>query len=75
MPVAELLVHLATAYCIAGFLVALIFLTLGIDRIEPGARGAYAFRPLLVPGITLLWPYVLWRWRMIERQKQGRDER
>ena len=24
--------------------------------------GAYAFRPLLLPGLALLWPLVLWRW-------------
>ena len=50
-----------------GALVALVFLTFGIDRIDPDARGAYAFRPLLVPGIVLLWPLVLWRWLRIAR--------
>ena len=35
---------------------------------RPGARGAYAVRPLLVPGIVLLWPLVLWRWAVLARR-------
>ena len=34
-----------------------------IEAIDPVARGAYAFRPLLLPGLALLWPLVLRRWR------------
>ena len=29
---------------------------------DPAARGAYGFRPLLLPGLVLLWPLVVWRW-------------
>ncbi len=56
---------LAWAYGMVGGLVALAFLTLGIDQIMAAARGAYAFRPLLVPGLVLLWPIVVWRWRAL----------
>jgi len=42
--------------------VAVLFLAFGLDRVDPAARGAYAFRPLLLPGATLLWPYVIRRW-------------
>ena len=55
---------------IVGALVAALFLSIGIDQIDEDARGAYWFRPLLVPGILLLWPLVLWRWWVIE---SGRD--
>lgn len=55
------------AYAALGAVVALAFLTVGIERIDPAARGAYAFRPLLLPGLILLWPLVLWRWRRSER--------
>ena len=41
----------------------------GIDRIDPAARGSYTFRPLLVPGIMLLWPLVLRRWQTLEKLK------
>ena len=47
---------------------ALVFLGWGIDRIDEDARGAYVFRPLLVPGVLLIWPVVLWRWWQIEAE-------
>lgn len=55
------------AYAMLGVVVALVFLAVGIERVDPAARGAYAFRPLLLPGLILLWPLVLWRWRRLER--------
>ena len=53
---------LAMAYGTTGLLVGLAFLVFGLDRLDPAAVGAYAFRPLLLPGLALLWPLVLWRW-------------
>lgn len=55
-------------YGAAGFAVAAVFLLWGIERVSPLAIGAYAFRPLLIPGVVLLWPLVLWRWIALERQ-------
>jgi hypothetical protein len=49
------------AYGALGALVAAWFLLWRIEQVDPMARGAYAFRPLLVPGILLLWPLVFWR--------------
>ncbi len=59
---ATAIIALAQGYCVIGAVVALIFLTVGMDRIDEDARGAYAFRPLLIPAILLIWPLVLWRW-------------
>ncbi len=53
-----------------GALVAVVFLTIGIDRIDEDARGAYIFRVLLVPGVLAIWPLVLMRWFTLET---GRD--
>ncbi len=53
-----------------GFLVAIPFLTFGMDRLDEDARGAYVFRPLLVPGILLIWPLVLWRWYVLATGKE-----
>jgi hypothetical protein len=50
----------------AGAGVAALFLTFGMDRIDEDARGAYIFRPLLIPGVLLIWPIVLWRWATLE---------
>jgi hypothetical protein len=48
-------------YGAIGALVAAWFLLWRIEQLDPMAHHAYAFRPLLVPGILLLWPLVFWR--------------
>jgi len=64
------LLTFAEYWLYAGAIVAAFFLTIGIDRIDEDARGAYIFRPLLIPGVLLIWPIVLWRWLTLET---GRD--
>jgi len=58
-----------------GGVVALIFLTFGIDRIDEDARGAYVFRILMVPAILLIWPLVLYRWYILETGKDNWEKR
>ena len=53
-----------------GLAVGALFLLFGIHRIDEDANGAVAFRPLLIVGIVLIWPLVLWRWLVLAR---GRD--
>jgi hypothetical protein len=50
------------AYLITGIAVAVPFLVVGIGKLDPSARGAYAFRALVLPGVILLWPVVVLRW-------------
>lgn len=57
----------AEAYAAMGAVVAVAFQAFGLDRVMPSARGAYGFRPLLLPGLVLLWPLVLWRWAVLAR--------
>jgi hypothetical protein len=52
-----------------GFAVALAFVLFGIDRVDAAAHGAYAVRPLLMPGLVLLWPIVVIRWVALARQR------
>ena len=66
MTTAGLLVWMASLWLYAGAIVAILFLLFGIGRIDESARGSFTFRPLLVPGILLLWPLVLWRWWLLE---------
>ncbi len=56
-------------YAGIGGVVALAFVLVGIDRVDEAAHGAYLVRPLLVPGLTLLWPIVLVRWIVLERRR------
>ena len=67
MTLAELLVATVKIWGAAGALVCLAFLLFGIDRVDPSAQNAYAFRPLLIPGILVIWPLVLWRWWSLEK--------
>lgn len=63
---AETILSLGQYWLWAGAAVAAAFLTFGMDRIDEDARGAYIFRPLLIPGVLLIWPIVLWRWATLE---------
>jgi hypothetical protein len=51
----------AQLYGAIGAVVAAWYLLVRIEHDDPMARGAYGFRPLLVPGLVMLWPLVLWR--------------
>ena len=53
-----------------GLLTALLFFLFGMERVEPNTRGSFAFRPLLVPGLCLLWPLVLWRWYVLAKNRE-----
>ncbi|MEQ9811529.1 MAG: hypothetical protein RLO50_02025 [Azospirillaceae bacterium] len=69
------LLSILQIYAIAGVAVAAVFLLWGIERVAPDARGAYIFRPLLMPGIVMIWPLVLWRWAILERGRDQPDNR
>ena len=71
METATALVDFAEIYGWIGLAVAVPFLLFGMDRFDEDARGAYMYRPLLLPGAVLIWPIVLWRWVVIET---GRDK-
>jgi hypothetical protein len=64
---AAIVVDCVTAWLVIGVVVGVAFLFLGIDRVDPAARGSYAFRPLLLPGLALLWPFVAVRWFVLSR--------
>ena len=67
MSVAEFLLLLVQFWGATGSVVCVLFLFIGIDRVDPAAHDAYAFRPLLIPGILVIWPLVLWRWWSLEK--------
>ncbi|MFA3920862.1 hypothetical protein [Ruegeria hyattellae] len=66
MNAAEAIFMAVRVWAYIGASVAAVFLTFGIDRVDEDARGAYLFRPLLIPGILVIWPLVLWRWYRYE---------
>ena len=65
MDIAATIVSLAEWWAWIGLATAAPFLLL-LGRVEPNARGAWIFRPMLIPGIVLIWPLVLFRWVRLE---------
>ena len=62
-PLATLLVGLMFTYLAIGSAFAVAFVTCGVDRVDPMARGAgWGFRALILPGSVLFWPLLLVRW-------------
>ncbi|MGD0431296.1 MAG: hypothetical protein ABSA58_09405 [Acetobacteraceae bacterium] len=66
---AATIVQCVTIWLAVGVAVGAAFLFLGIDQVDPAARGSYAFRPLLLPGLALLWPFVAVRWFTLGRRR------
>jgi len=61
------LILAAKVYGAVGAVVAAAFVLIGIDCVDPSSRGAYTFRPMIVPGLVLLWPLVIFRWLSLEK--------
>lgn len=58
---AGLIVTIAGVYLGIGVIVALVFVTVLIERVSSGARTAapLQFRILIFPGCVVLWPFIL----------------
>ena len=60
---AELIVLLLGAWFGVGAIIALLFLVFGVDKVDASAKGAsFFFRPTILLGCIMLWPYVIIRW-------------
>lgn len=54
---------LLAAYVIAGVLFAAAFVSTGVGRVDPQAKGSgVGFRLLIFPGVAAFWPMLLRRW-------------
>jgi len=69
----ELILLVLVTYAAAGLIFAVAFVSRGIGRIDPAARGApWTFRMLMIPGSAALWPMLLARWIRISGGQDGR---
>ena len=50
------------SYAVAGLVTGLAFVTIGAQRVLPGAALSCGARLMILPGAAALWPYVLLRW-------------
>jgi hypothetical protein len=56
-------IWLVGAYAAAGLVFAVGFVTVGVPKVDPVAKGSpVGFRLLILPGCALLWPLLLGRW-------------
>ena len=63
MTIAEWVVNLVMIYAAFGIVFAVIFVIVGIGKIDAAAKGApVMFRLLVLPGVAALWPLLLKRW-------------
>lgn len=75
MESAQTLLMAGQIYVWFGVAVAAVFLLWGLDRIDMKGHRAWMFRPLLVPGVILIWPLVLWRWLILARDNDNLQNR
>ena len=62
MEAATAILDVAIIYGLIGAVVALIFVTIGIGRLDSGARGFQPlFRLIVIPGTIVLWPLIVIR--------------
>jgi len=55
--------RLAAAYLAMGFLFAIVFVSRGVDKIDPAAKqSSRGFRVIIFPGVMALWPILARRW-------------
>jgi hypothetical protein len=60
---ARLLVLSLSVYLTLGLLFAIAFVAVGVQKIDPLARGAgIGFRLLIFPGVLAFWPVLARRW-------------
>ncbi len=59
----EAALFLLAMYSAFGMVFALAFVAVGVQRVDPLARNAHwGFRLVILPGVLLFWPLLLWRW-------------
>ena len=67
MEAAAALIEGLQFYAMVGVGVAALFIAFGLEQVDASSRGSWAFRPLILPGLILLWPLVLLRWLALAR--------
>jgi hypothetical protein len=71
MALAETIVVCLGVYFGTGVIVAILFLSFGVSRIDHAAKGASPFfRPMVFLGCVALWPYIILRFVSLKKINQ-----
>ncbi|HYE73278.1 MAG TPA: hypothetical protein VEF04_08105 [Blastocatellia bacterium] len=74
--VAEFIILCLSIYLVAGIVFAVPFLMRGVEQVDEGAQGTGVwFRMTILPGVILLWPLMVQRWRAAIQTDQRRNRR
>lgn len=66
----EIVLLVLAVYALAGTAFALAFVTAGVTRLDPAARGtSWAFRALILPGSVALWPVLAVKWAQHKQER------
>lgn len=61
--VVRLTISALAIYLLIGLIFAVPFVTLGIGRIDEGAKESrWGFRMIVIPGVIAVWPLLLRKW-------------
>lgn len=61
--IASVLVGLVMVYAALGLGFAVLFVAIGLPRVDHAAAGApWSFRLVILPGVAALWPLMLRKW-------------
>lgn len=62
--IAQAFVTALAFYATVGLVFAVLFVSLGVSRLDSEAQGAgLGFRLIILPGAAAFWPLLLYRWR------------
>ena len=62
------LLLLMALYLVCGLLFAIPFVIKGVDAVDEGAHGSgIGFRLIILPGVAVLWPLLLKKWRRVKK--------
>ncbi len=75
MEAADFILLAAAAYAVLGAVFGVLFITVGIGRVDHAAMHApWSFRLLIWPGAAALWPFMLLRWKRAMRSTAREDK-
>lgn len=66
----ESIFTLSGLYLLCGFVFALVFIFIGLNKVDEGAHGSsVGFKIIIIPGTMIFWPILLKKWISASKQK------
>ena len=70
MVIALFLLSAVAGYLLLGILFAVVFVLVGVEKVDATAHGSSpGFRLIIIPGAVLFWPILLQKWLKASKKK------